>query len=478
MAIFGWLLTGGPASDRRPLATALSGGMEPPAGRSGTLPGAILGRSLISREPRRSPPPRPARDPRHRCVPEADILARLALDGWPGELADGRAGEARAGAARALGLALAAGAGFARDARGGRLFDFIEVEDLLEWLAETGRDPLWRDRPATARRTYVASTRAGERPAGKDLEPAPTRFRLRLSRRFDLARFAPGTPLRLRLPTPLPSAYHQAIAVTPILPPGLDGLVSCAEGRMEVRLRAPDDPGLILGADITFTAVPPAPGDEAGRLSGADREAHLRPFEDLIGVTPRIVDLAGRLARGAPPLEAVAAFWSFLVDGFHFRSLRCDDVEGVSPCEWSLDHRAYDCRLAAALLVALCRAHGLPARTVSGHYLSRLCPANHSWAEIWIDGMGWLPADILHHERDDPRWRPQNAWWEHFRQRWDYRLVFERPPRHFTGPMSARLPRAWQIMQTPIPGGLRISYRDLAGGALIYADDLRVDWSA
>ncbi|NMB36314.1 MAG: transglutaminase domain-containing protein [Firmicutes bacterium] len=74
----------------------------------------------------------------------------------------------------------------------------------------------------------------------------------------------------------------------------------------------------------------------------------------------------------------------------------------------ALQNRAGVCEDYAALFVALCRAAGVPARQVNGYtdpegcgLAWKLAPAEtlslkgcrHSWAEFYLDGSGWLPAD-------------------------------------------------------------------------------------
>jgi transglutaminase-like putative cysteine protease len=56
------------------------------------------------------------------------------------------------------------------------------------------------------------------------------------------------------------------------------------------------------------------------------------------------------------------------------------------------------CQDHAHLFIACCRAAGVPARYVSGY----LHPgdtdeaASHAWADVWIDGEGWISIDITH----------------------------------------------------------------------------------
>lgn len=63
--------------------------------------------------------------------------------------------------------------------------------------------------------------------------------------------------------------------------------------------------------------------------------------------------------------------------------------------------------LYASAAVESFRTHGIPARYVEGYYLSdnqiaqsddghELLPGEdmHAWAEVYFDGVGWLPVDV------------------------------------------------------------------------------------
>ncbi|MBN1412181.1 MAG: transglutaminase domain-containing protein [Spirochaetales bacterium] len=47
----------------------------------------------------------------------------------------------------------------------------------------------------------------------------------------------------------------------------------------------------------------------------------------------------------------------------------------------------------AALFCALCRARGIPARPVVGYNASSGTDETHVWAEFYLEGIGWIPAD-------------------------------------------------------------------------------------
>jgi hypothetical protein len=142
-----------------------------------------------------------------------------------------------------------------------------------------------------------------------------------------------------------------------------------------------------------------------------------------------------------------------------------------APCDWVLDSGWYDCQLGAALLAALCRARGIPARIVGGHFLFPLFPTKHFWAEVWIDWCGWLPFDLVSWQLSaagrDREWR------NHFAARIDYRMATQCLPLQFTGSMSVRLPAAWHILQFWKDGELEIPMLKL-DGALLFSDRIRV----
>lgn len=55
------------------------------------------------------------------------------------------------------------------------------------------------------------------------------------------------------------------------------------------------------------------------------------------------------------------------------------------------------CQDHAHIFIAAARSIGLPARYVSGYLLleeSQESEAHHAWAEIWLDGLGWVGFDV------------------------------------------------------------------------------------
>jgi transglutaminase-like putative cysteine protease len=415
-------------------------------------------------------PPAPA-DRRHRRVLESLILDMLAFQAWGIELAAGRTQEARAGAASLLDAAVDAGLDYAKDSDGERLFDPAEVDQFLGWLGATGVDRRWRERKTITNAGVVAHARAAHAAFGGD---GAARFRLQFRRTFDLGRLERGARARLRLPLPLRSLYHEDFTFTPVVPADLDARCVVSEGRLEMRLAVPAHPVIILGVDLDLVARPPAPRGEPA--PERDLRLYLRPAEGVIRVTPRIAELARRIAGSLSPELAVAAFADHIAATLRGGFVRYDEIPVDAPFDAALEYGVIDCKLIAALLISLCRARGIPARLVNGYFLYPLAPTNHSWAEIWIDGIGWAPFDGFSRERYLPDAPSNPEWWTHFaRRRGDYRMAVERLPRDFTGPMSIRFPQAWQILQARGGRGAELTFIDIASGRLIYRDHLEVE---
>ncbi|MEM7654550.1 MAG: transglutaminase family protein [Bacteroidota bacterium] len=67
--------------------------------------------------------------------------------------------------------------------------------------------------------------------------------------------------------------------------------------------------------------------------------------------------------------------------------------EELGPVQ-ALEQGQGDCTEFTDLFVSLCRATGIPSRGVSGWMLTpTLENPNHHWAEVWLEGLGWIPVD-------------------------------------------------------------------------------------
>jgi hypothetical protein len=400
----------------------------------------------------------------------------LLLGGWVFEVAAGHHAEALASTRSALASWIELGLSYRMSAGGERLYDPVEVMNFQKWAGLNGLDRFWIDRFVTTGRRLVgdwAHHRLDDAssPDGR----GDASFRVSLQRTFNVGSFSPGTGLRLRMPLPLRGPYVCEVNAVPRVSDDLKAEIRLSDGRMEVRLAAPEQPFIEVGAEVCFVARPRPAGspEPAGRLDAEEAAIYLRATDGLIRVTPRIQALAKFL--GGPACQAtqiVRAFWAYMIDELNSGMVHYDQVDAEAPGDWVLESGWHDCQLGSALFVALCRARGIPARIIGGHVLYRLAPTNHYWAEAWIEGRGWLPFDLLCWDLSaagrDREWR------DHFAGSIDYRMVTQCLPKAFTGSMSVRLPGVWHMLQARAGEGVEIDMMGL-DGSLAYRDRVSVN---
>jgi transglutaminase-like putative cysteine protease len=109
---------------------------------------------------------------------------------------------------------------------------------------------------------------------------------------------------------------------------------------------------------------------------------------------PQIVELARELADGKrSTCEQVRAFYDHVGNSL---------VYSYNGADWgaqaALGHMGSDCTEYASLLIALCRAEGIPARYVEGLWVGDegdegTARTEHAWSEVYLPGAGWVPVD-------------------------------------------------------------------------------------
>ena len=153
-----------------------------------------------------------------------------------------------------------------------------------------------------------------------------------------------------------------------------------------------------LLAELPAAALPSAGAVAVGRR-GAPRAALSLP-RSLPGAVRR---LAARIVRGAPRTVAgeARAIEDYL-DAHERYTLRVPSDGGRDfVYDFLFVHHAGDCNSFSTAFVVLARSVGIPARWVAGYLPGRLeaqgrlvtAADAHSWAEVWVDGLGWLPVD-------------------------------------------------------------------------------------
>lgn len=163
---------------------------------------------------------------------------------------------------------------------------------------------------------------------------------------------------------------------------------------------------LLPGKEYEVTSlVPPGgtrPDPSVPPLSPADRQRYLQLPPTL---PPRVADLARRYAAGARnPYEVARNIEQSLSTGYTYRLRTTPPLPGTDFVDQFLFQRKTGfCVHFASAMVILCRTLGLPARFVTGYLPGRTDDSglvhevrvadSHAWAEVYLDGFGWVSFD-------------------------------------------------------------------------------------
>ncbi len=146
--------------------------------------------------------------------------------------------------------------------------------------------------------------------------------------------------------------------------------------------------------------------DGAGKgdaVSQADLERFLAP-DSLIPIDGKIADEARRVAGDAQePLRQTRLLYDHIVDSVVYD--KSGDGWGRGDALYVCDTRAGNCTDFHSLLIGEARALGIPARFVMGLPLPRgeqegAITGYHCWAELYIEGRGWVPVDASEASKD------------------------------------------------------------------------------
>ncbi|NLM52324.1 MAG: transglutaminase domain-containing protein [Firmicutes bacterium] len=135
-------------------------------------------------------------------------------------------------------------------------------------------------------------------------------------------------------------------------------------------------------------------------------QAYLQPGPKIESDHPQIVAKAKELTAGLKTnLEKAKAIYDFVVDYLQYDLNASVRNKGALA---ALQSGTGVCEEYAALFTALARAAGIPARQVNGYadpkgtgesfniaagQALNLRGYRHSWAEFYLEGMGWVPVD-------------------------------------------------------------------------------------
>ena len=175
----------------------------------------------------------------------------------------------------------------------------------------------------------------------------------------------------------------------------------------------------------TFVSVQPATGNQTLSLATEFAEEDLAeaaavndPTYLLLPETlpERVRELAAQIADGHDtPYAKALAIAEYLKTEYTYAPVQAGEQlltspEDADPVDWFLfDHPTGRSSAFSSAFVVLARAAGVPARVVSGWAITpdsdeRVVYASqaHQWAEIALEGVGWVTFDLVAAEEPDP----------------------------------------------------------------------------
>jgi transglutaminase-like putative cysteine protease len=132
----------------------------------------------------------------------------------------------------------------------------------------------------------------------------------------------------------------------------------------------------------------------AAPLTEADRAAFTKGEQFIEKDNASIREAAGRI-NGADEVDTVKKIHDFVVQSLSYdKSKAQDEMSETYGAARALELKSGVCVEYADLFVALCRAKGIPAKSVGGiptegDNLGK----GHAWAEVYLTGYGWVPTD-------------------------------------------------------------------------------------
>lgn len=393
-----------------------------------------------------------ARAPDRRVVAEDDVVAELSALLWPHRLASD--GYASVGDRASAALTRWVAAGLPRWDGGPPTYDNFEVYNFAVDSALSGADQTW------ARECI-----AGERRMVDDLPIAGTIVG-RLERTLDVREEDLGGAVTVNLPLPIEDDVQRDIRVLSVSTPEGPLAWTGTPGRVTVAI-APDGRRRIvvsLRYQLTYAAHDrwrePPPLD-----------IYLDHNQGLVRVTPSIEEAARSVARaGWNPGQRLAAIQDFYFAHMKTGYVHYDTLDSRDPLQSLLAGGWADCLTGSCLVVAMCRALGVPARVVGGYLVYPEAPALHYWAEAWTEASQWIPIDVPYSWKLAAGDRADRRWATRFMGEIDLRIKTQCLPRLFTGSPGVRMPRRWRMTQRLDGGTAEVRFHDADTARFLFAD--------
>lgn len=110
--------------------------------------------------------------------------------------------------------------------------------------------------------------------------------------------------------------------------------------------------------------------------------------QEFMELTPEVIDLAKIIiGKETNPYFQAKAIYTWCIENIDYVY---PPNRGIRFC---LPRRTGDCGSYSLIFTSLCRAVGIPARVVNGHWCCKQKKNYHVWNEFYLPNYGWIPAD-------------------------------------------------------------------------------------
>jgi hypothetical protein len=118
----------------------------------------------------------------------------------------------------------------------------------------------------------------------------------------------------------------------------------------------------------------------------AERLPHIEFSDQIKSITDSIV------GQSTEPHEIVRKIYTWIDDNFPWASAREYSTIPNIPA-YALENKHADCGIHTLLFMTMARYKGIPAKWQSGWILIPGEVGLHDWAEVYFEGLGWVPVD-------------------------------------------------------------------------------------
>lgn len=229
---------------------------------------------------------------------------------------------------------------------------------------------------------------------------APKRMRVTYTLTVDTNAVPAGEIVRCWLPYPRADIKRQqgVKLISTSEPEYLLSPETCAHSTLYMEKRATLDEPTVFSETFEYTSygewhnLKPEDVQPYDTTTALYKEYTVEREKHII-FSPRLRELASKLTEGEnnPYLKALRIF-RWIDAHFPWASAREYSTIDNIP-EYVLDNRHGDCGQVTLLFVTLCRICGIPAHFQSGFMMHPNAWNLHDWAEVYFEGVGWVPVD-------------------------------------------------------------------------------------